>query len=102
MQQTNCTKLHYGQTELSKMKLENTLNDFFGIRRKTIDKALSNQNAKDRYHAKKLAKELEIDLTIGRDSIGWHCWIESDNENIDGMFCTSWNEVLYKLDQIKK
>tara|TARA_R100001440_G_scaffold74208_1_gene99501 strand:+ start:223 stop:495 length:273 start_codon:yes stop_codon:yes gene_type:complete len=81
--------------------LEKTLNTFFGVTKK-VDKNLINQNARDRYSAKKLAKELKIDLTTGRDSCGWNCWIETENENIDGMFCTSWNEVLYKLEQIKK
>ena len=82
-------------------QLEKTLNNFFGVTKK-VDRNLNNQNARDRYAAKKLAKELNIDLTTGRDSCGWYCWIETESENIDGSFCTSWSEVAYKLDQIKE
>ena len=34
------------------------------------------RNSKDRYHAKKLAKELNIKLTIEKNAPGWCCWIE--------------------------
>ena len=65
------------------------------------DRKLINQNASERYQAKKLAKKLNVELDVERDAIGWTCWVLA--EEIEGdQFCTSWNEVLYKLDMVEE
>jgi hypothetical protein len=50
------------------------------------------ENARARYHAKRLSKKLGIPLTIGRDDSGWNCWVETDLVP-DERFCSSWHEV---------
>ncbi len=76
-----------------------------------LNKLLTNpkvkQNGRDQYHAKKLAKELEIDLTVEKDYIGWGCWIEYHVEQVgpkgwkDDLFCRDWFEVRERLATIK-
>ena len=65
------------------------------------DKKLVNQNARDRYQAKKLAKKLNVELDVQRDGYGWYCWVVADEIKGD-QFCTSWEEVLYKLDMVEE
>ena len=66
------------------------------------------RNSKDRYHAKKLAKELNIELTIEKDAAGWCCRIEYHVDQVgpkgwkDELFCCSWGEVRNKLETMKK
>ena len=51
--------------------------------------------------AKRLAKKLGIKITIERDAVGNGYWIESDL--IEGeRFCSYWEEVLGKLQEIEK
>lgn len=50
------------------------------------------ENARARYHAKRLSKKLNIPLTTGFDDVGWHCWVETDLD-VGDRFCTSWQEV---------
>ena len=68
-----------------------------------VTKALSptlqtrrNEQARDRYHAKRLAAEKGYKLETGRDSSGWYCWIDGTDWD-DDRFCTSWSEVRSKL-----
>ena len=63
------------------MTLQNTLNSFFKTANHT-DKVLANQNARQRYAAKKLAKKLNVNLDISRDSYGWSCWVEAEEKNM--------------------
>jgi hypothetical protein len=64
------------------------------------------RNARDRYHAKKLAAELGIDLTIETNP-DWGCWIEYHVDQVgpqgweDELFSRSWGEVRDKLEEIK-
>ena len=66
------------------------------------------QNSNDRYHAKKLAKELSVELTIGKDDAGWNCWIEYHVSQVgpegldDELFCTSLSDVRDRLEIIKQ
>jgi hypothetical protein len=84
------------------MTLQKTLNTFFKPA-KQVDKDLANQNTRDRYAAKKLAKKLGVNLSTSRDSYGWSCWVEAGEQFDfdDEMFCTSWSEVLATLDRIE-
>tara|TARA_R100000234_G_scaffold112166_2_gene85605 strand:- start:56 stop:748 length:693 start_codon:yes stop_codon:yes gene_type:complete len=58
-------------------------------------------NARDRYQAKKLAEKLNVGLDVEKDAVGWTCWVLADEIEGD-QFCTSWNEVLYKLDMVEE
>jgi len=49
-------------------------------------------NARARYHAKRMSEKLGIPLTVDRDEFGWNCWVETDLE-VGDRFCTSWQEV---------
>jgi hypothetical protein len=49
-------------------------------------------NARARYHSKRMAEKLGIELTIGRDEGGWNCWVETELD-VGDRFCTSWHEV---------
>ena len=82
------------------MTLQNKLNSFFKTENH-IDKFLANQNARQRYASKKLAKKLNVNLDISRDSYGWNCWVEAEEKYDDGMFCTSWAEVITVLEFIE-
>lgn len=69
-----------------------------------VTKALSpklktqrNENARDRYHAKRLASARGYTLETGRDGSGWYCWINGTDWG-DDCFCTSWSEVRSKLE----
>ena len=65
------------------------------------DKRKINRNARDRYHAKKLAEKLNVKLDVERDSVGWTCWVLADE--IEGnQFCTSWGEVLQSLKTVER
>lgn len=59
------------------------------------------ENARARYHAKRLSKKLNIPLTTGFDDVGWHCWVETDLE-LGEWFSTSWSEVLSKLEECER
>ena len=37
------------------------------------DKKKINQNARDRYQAKKLAEKLNVRLDVEKDAVGWTC-----------------------------
>lgn len=52
--------------------------------------------ARDRYHAKKLAKQNGIHLDV-QSQPEWQCWI-CDERFADDQFCTSWAEVREKLE----
>ena len=91
--------------------LTNILDEIFSLAdpriREKKDQAIK-QNAKDRYYAKKLATELNIELTIERDGIGdWACWIEYHKEQVgakgwaDNLYCHTWGDVREKLELIK-
>ena len=79
------------------MKLTILLRNTFGHDKQETSK----RNARDRYHAKRLSKELGIPVTTERDSVGYAYWIETDAW-ADDRFCTSWGEVREKLEQIKQ
>tara|TARA_R110000751_G_scaffold211644_1_gene315139 strand:- start:193 stop:462 length:270 start_codon:yes stop_codon:yes gene_type:complete len=65
------------------------------------DKKKINQNARDRYQAKKLAEKLNVRLDVERDAVGWTCWVNA--EEIEGeQFCTSWDEVLERLEIVEE
>ena len=89
---------------LNKM-LGNLLVDPRIAKRKKED---ARRNSNDRYHAMKLAKELNIKLTIGKDAGGWNCWIEYHVDQVgpegwkDELFCSFWGDVREKLGTIKK
>lgn len=59
------------------------------------------ENARARYHAKRLSKKLGIPLTIGRDDSGWNCWVETDLIP-DERFCSSWHEVDAALTECER
>ena len=83
------------------MKLTRLLRNAFGSAEQRHKQETSKRNARDRYHAKRLSKELGIPVTTERDSVGYAYWIETDAWN-DDRFCTSWGEVREKLEQIKQ
>ena len=64
------------------------------------------REARDRYHAKRIAKALGIDLTIERHP-DWGCWIEYHVDQVgpkgwqDELFSRSWGEVRQKLEEIQ-
>ena len=65
------------------------------------DKKKINQNARDRYQAKKLAEKLNVRLDVEPDAVGWTCWVNA--EEIEGeQFCTSWDEVLERLETVEE
>ena len=66
-------------------------------------------NARDRYHAKKIAKQLGLPLTIERTGDGeWCCWIEYHVSQVgpkgwsDELYCRTWADVRNKLEQIQQ
>jgi len=64
-------------------------------------KLAKNQNASDRYHAKRIAKKLNIEIDVTRDSCGWCAWILADELEGDGQFVTSWAEAHYNLQSVE-
>ena len=65
------------------------------------EKKKINQNARDRYQAKKLAEKLNVRLDVEKDAVGWTCWVLADE--IEGnQFCTSWDEVLERLETVEE
>jgi len=65
------------------------------------DKKKINQNARDRYQAKKLAEKLNVRLDVEKDAVGWTCWVNADEIEGD-QFCTSWGEVLQSLKTVEE
>ena len=57
------------------MKLEKLLGEVFSINNSEKKRSEKNQNASDRYHAKRIAKKLNITITVERDPCGWCAWI---------------------------
>jgi hypothetical protein len=101
------------------MSMKNRKDDLFGLNKMLgsilIDPQIAKRkkedarrNSNDRYHAKKLAKELNIELTIEKDDVGWTCWIEYHVDQVgpegweDELFCRGWGEVRDKLTTIKQ
>lgn len=72
---------------------------------KSEEKRLAkNQNASDRYHAKRIAKKLNIEIEVTRDPCGWCAWILADELEGDGQFVTSWAEAhanLYSVEVMR-
>lgn len=64
-------------------------------------------NARDRYHAKRIASRLGIEITRDNMSEGYGYWIEYHVEQVgpkgwsDELFSTSWQEVREKLEAIE-
>jgi len=66
------------------------------------------KNNRDRYHAKKLAKEMNIELTIERHTHDWICIVEYYKDTVgpkgwdDNLCCRCWQEVRDTLETIKE
>ena len=66
------------------------------------------KNNRDRYHAKKLAKEMDIELTIERHTHDWTCIIEYYKDTVgpkgwdDNLCCKCWQEVRDTLETIQE
>lgn len=66
------------------------------------------KNNRDRYHAKKLAKEMDIELTIERQTHDWCCIVEYYKDTVgpkgwdDNLFCRSWQEVRDTLETMQE
>ena len=66
------------------------------------------KNNRDRYHAKKLAKEMDIELTIERHTHDWICIVEYYKDTVgpkgwdDNLCCRCWQEVRDTLETIQE
>ena len=66
------------------------------------------KNNRDRYHAKKLAKEMDIELTIERHTHDWICIVEYYKDTVgpkgwdDNLCCKCWQEVRDTLETIQE
>jgi hypothetical protein len=66
------------------------------------------KNNRDRYHAKKLAKEMNIELTIERHTHDWICIVEYYKDTVgpkgwdDNLCCSCWKEVRDTLETIQE
>ena len=66
------------------------------------------KNNRDRYHAKKLAKEMNIELTIERHTHDWICIVEYYKDTVgpkgwdDNLCCRCWQEVRDTLETIQE
>lgn len=88
--------------------LDTMLGSIFNGDRAKIKREEQRRTARDRYHAKKIASRLGIDLTIERAGDGtWACWIEYHVSQVgpkgwtDQLYCHSWGEVREKLEEIE-
>lgn len=65
------------------------------------------ENARNRYHAKKIASRLGIEITRENASDGYGYWIEYHVEQVgskgwtDQLYCHAWGEVREKLEAIE-
>jgi len=87
-----------------KMKLEKLLGEVFSVNNSEKKRSEKNQNAYDRYHAKRIAKKLNITIEVTRDPCGWCAWILADELEGDGQFVTSWAEAhanLYSVEVMR-
>ena len=87
------------------MTIEKMLNTLFADN--TIRDEERKQNARDRYHAKRIANKLGIEITRENTSDGYGYWIEYHVEQVgpkgwsDQLYSTSWDDVREKLEAIE-
>jgi len=87
------------------MNLETMLNGLLADNEAKDDKRKA--NARDRYHAKRIASKLGIEITREHMSDGHGYWIEYHTSQVgpkgwsDQLFCLDWQDIREKLEAIE-